>query len=331
MSTAQVPDPSSSFAETLAGTPDEVAWVVRVPPAPKFQHNYRLHLILFGLTFFTTTYREAVLYPLDVLFAWWQTGVWHNALAPFAWPYLVDGLWFSLPLLTILSAHEFGHYIACRIHNVDATLPYYLPAPISLTGTFGAVIRIREPFPSKAALFDIGVAGPIAGFVALLPFLFWGMHLSQVAPIQADAIWFGEPLLWKAVSRLYFGVLPPGLDVYLHPVGLAAWIGMLMTALNLLPFGQLDGGHIMYAALGRWAHWCSGITLAIVVLLAYRTPSWYVTAGLMVVMAFMFGFKHPRIYDEHMPLDRRRQMFAISALVIFVLCFMPVPISMTRP
>lgn len=331
MSTAPVPASSAPPPETLAGTPDEVAWVVHHPPRQKFRHNYRLHLLLFVLTLFTTTYREAVLYPLDVALSWWQTGVWHNPLAAFAWPYLIDGLWFSLPLLTILSAHEFGHYVLCRIHDVDATLPYYLPAPISLTGTFGAVIRIREPFPSKAALFDIGVAGPIAGFVALLPFLVWGIHLSQLAPVQPDAIWLGEPLLWKALARLQFGVLPPGLDVYMHPVGMAAWIGMLMTALNLLPFGQLDGGHIMYAALGRWAHWCSGLTLGVVVLLAVRTPSWYVTAGLMVVMALMFGFRHPRIYDEHVPLDPRRRWLALTALLIFVLCFMPVPISLTQP
>ena len=123
MNTDSSQDPTPPFPETLAGTPDEVAWVVRVPPARKFQHNYRTHILLFALTFVTTTYRETVLYPLDVLVAWFQTGVWHNVLAPFAWPYFLDGLWFSLPLLTILSAHEFGHYVLCRIHNVDATLP----------------------------------------------------------------------------------------------------------------------------------------------------------------------------------------------------------------
>ena len=332
MSTASNPDPSPSFPETLAGTPDEVAWVVRAPRARKFQHRYRTHIILFALTFVSMTYREAILYPFFVLFEWWQTGAWHNPFAAFAWPYLVDGLYFSLPLLTILSAHEFGHYIACRIHDVDATLPYYLPgAPLSPAGTFGAVIRIREPFPSKAALFDIGVAGPIAGFVALLPFLFWGMHLSQVAATQPNSIWYGEPLIWKAVSWLYFGAIPAGQDVYLHPVGFATWFGMLMTALNLLPFGQLDGGHIMYAALGRRATVTSGATLLAILLLGFRSPSWYVTASLLTVMAMFFGFRHPRIHDEDQPLSPARLACAFLALLIFAGCFMAVPISVTKP
>src|SRR5207253_1396944 len=124
-------------------------------------------------------------------------------------------------------------------------------------------IRIREPFPSKKALFDIGVAGPIAGFVALLPFLVAGLKMSTVAPSTSGSMYFGEPLLWKLGEWAYFGVLhfgivpPGGADVALHPMGFAAWWGMLATALNLLPFGQLDGGHIMYAALGKRAHWLS--------------------------------------------------------------------------
>ncbi|MEO8484178.1 MAG: site-2 protease family protein [Acidobacteriota bacterium] len=326
MSSTEIPEPAPSFPETLAGTPDEVAWVVRVPPAPKFQHKYRLHIILFALTFITTTYQELLWFPVVSLLDSWQTGVWHNPLAAFAWPFMRQGLWYSLPVLAIISAHEFGHYFACRAHNVDATLPYYLPAPIPLSGTFGAVIRIREPFPSKAALFDIGVAGPIAGFVMLLPFMVVAMKWSFVAPIAAG-LWLGEPLIWKAVAHFYFGTIPAGMTVYMHPMGMASWMGMLMTALNLLPFGQLDGGHIMYAALGRRAHWFSAATLAVVVLLAFRSPSWYVTAGLLVVMAMVFGFRHPRVYDEDRPLDPRRTAIAIIALVIFVLCFMPVPIA----
>ena len=162
-------------------------------------------------------------------------------------------MWYSVPLLAILTAHEFGHYFACRYYNVDATLPYFIPAPLPLTGTLGAVIRIREAFPSKRALFDIGVAGPIAGFVVLVPLLIWGISMSTVGPVPDGAIYFGEPLLWKLLEWAFFGFIPAGSDVMLHPVGFAAWWGMLATALNLLPFGQLDGGHIMYARLGRYA------------------------------------------------------------------------------
>jgi len=294
------------------------------PLAPrKFQHRYRTHILLFLATLFTTSF----------------TPVWAVLLAGFnplpllTWGVFKAGLWYSLPVLTILSAHEFGHYFACRYHNVNATLPYFIPAPLPLTGTFGAVIRIREPFPSKRALFDIGVAGPIAGFVVLVPFLIWGMTLSDVAVVPSDgsAIYFGEPLLWKALEWLHFGIIPEGQDVMLHPVGLAAWWGMLATALNLFPFGQLDGGHIMYASVGRHASRFSAVTLVAVVLLAMRSSSWLVTAGMMALMAMMFGFRHPRIIDEHEPLDRSRQAVAILAAVIFVICFTPVPIQLVEP
>ncbi len=292
------------------------------PRRPKFQHRYGLHLLLFILTLFTTTFAQA-------FGLWTDSSGAFDPLAAFTWQTFTSGLWYSLPLLTILSAHEFGHYFACRFHDVDATLPYFLPAPLPLTGTLGAVIRIKEPFPSKHALFDIGVAGPLAGFVVLLPFLFWGMMLSDVAilPSEGGFLYFGEPLLWKAVEYWQFDVLPPGADVILHPLGFAAWWGMLATALNLLPFGQLDGGHLMYAALGQHAAWLSRVTLAVVVLLTLQSTSWFAMAIMMIVMAFVFGFRHPRIIDEHVPLNRTRLIVAVAALVIFVLCFTPVPIE----
>jgi membrane-associated protease RseP (regulator of RpoE activity) len=320
--------------ELLSNGPDDIRWMHVSPPRRKFQHNYRRHLIFFLLTFVTTTFRESTFLALISPIIWWQTGAWPNILAAFSWPIFVQGLWYSIPLLLILGAHELGHYFACRYHDVDATLPYFIPAPVPLTGTFGAVIRIREAFPSKEALFDIGVAGPIAGFIMLLPFLFWGLTRSTVAPMEGgDSIYFGEPLLWKLGEWLYFGILhigpvpAGGADVALHPMGFAAWWGMLATALNLLPFGQLDGGHIMYAALGRRASWFSAVTLGFVVLLAAVTPSWYMTAFLLVAMAVFFGFRHPRVIDEHRPLDPTRRLVAICALIIFILCFTPVPIS----
>jgi len=266
-------------------------------PRPKFQHRYRWHVILFLLTVASTT--------------------------------IAGGFSYSVALLAILGAHEFGHYYYCRRHDVDATLPYFLPAPLPLTGTLGAVIRIKEAFPSTRALFDIGVAGPIAGFVVLLPLLYWGIGQSEVVviPPNTDVIYFGEPLLVKAAIWWHFGVLPPGSDVQLHPVGFAAWFGMLATALNLLPFGQLDGGHIAYAVFGHRAKFVSMATLAITILLTVRSLSWAMTALLMSIMAFMLGFGHPRIVDEGTPLDRNRRLIAFGALLIFVLCFTPVPIE----
>jgi membrane-associated protease RseP (regulator of RpoE activity) len=317
-----------SDAATARAYDDATAYVQAVrwmapPPRPKFQHPYGRHVLFFVLTFFTTSFTQAFAY------FWATLGSGLNPFALFTTATLISGLWYSLPLLAILSAHEFGHYFACRYHDVDATLPYFIPAPLPLTGTLGAVIRIRESFPSKAALFDIGVAGPLAGFVMLLPFLYWGITLSDVVRLPANgaALFFGEPLLWKAMARLHFGVLPAGMDIALHPLGFAAWWGMLATALNLLPFGQLDGGHIMYASLGRKATLVSGLTLLLVVGLTVRSTSWLMTAVLMLGMAAFFGFRHPRVVDEHDPLDRRRQIIAVIALVVFILCFTPVPID----
>ncbi len=323
----QPPDPQR-FAFDVAP-----AWLPR-PARRKFQHNYRRHLILFLLTWFTTTWSWSLGTMWTVLVATVMgelaPGASISPFVAFTWPNLLSGLAFSVPLLIILSAHEFGHYFACRYYDVDATLPYYLPAPIPPAGTFGAVIRIREPFPSKRALFDIGVAGPLAGFVALIPFLLWGLSLSSVAPVPPDSgvLYFGEPLLWKALAWLYFGPVPDGMDVMLHPVGLAAWWGLLATALNLLPFGQLDGGHIMYAAIGRRAGQISVATLAVVLVLTLVSSSWLMMAGLMVLVALAFGFRHPLVPDEHVPLDRTRLWIAVLAAAILVLCFMPEPLRL---
>jgi membrane-associated protease RseP (regulator of RpoE activity) len=302
----------------------QVAWQPAYRPVrQRFRHRWSIHLLLFALTFVTTSFAQAF-----IVF-WGALGTGISPFLGFTGEVFLDGLWYSLPLLAILSAHEFGHYFACRLHRVDATLPYFIPAPLPLTGTLGAVIRIREAFPSKRALFDIGVAGPVAGFAVLVPFLIWGMSMSTMGPVPQgqESIYFGEPLLWKIVERLYFGPVPEGYDTFLHPTGFAAWWGMLATALNLLPFGQLDGGHIAYAALGRRAAWISAATLALVVLLNFGSSSWTFFALMLVAMAIFIGFRHPRIHDEDVPLDPVRRLVAVIATIIFILCFTPVPIS----
>jgi len=305
--------------------PPPPAWIIP-PPRRRFQHRYRTHLILFALTLFTTTWSGSCHYQGFQI----SQGI-PTELSVFAWPYLVQGLWYSLPLLLILGAHEFGHYAYCRIHQVDATLPYFIPAPVPLTGTLGAVIRIREAFPSKRALFDIGVAGPIAGFLVLLPILYIGVGMSEVVRFPenpSDVIYFGEPLLLKAVAWWHFGTLPQGADLTLHPMGFAAWWGLLATAINLLPFGQLDGGHIAYSVLGRRASIVSAATLGVAVLLTFRSTSWLAMTLILATMAFVLGVRHPKVVDEHVPLDPGRLGVALFAVLMFVVCFTPVPVEM---
>jgi membrane-associated protease RseP (regulator of RpoE activity) len=243
---------------------------------------------------------------------------------------LFRGLWYSATILAILGAHELGHYYACRYYRVDASLPYFLPAPF-LTGTLGAFIRIRQPIPTKRMLFDIGVAGPIAGFVVVVPALFLGLSLSRVLPLPEDFVGYslGEPLLFRLAAWMIWGAAPEGYSLNLHPMAFAAWFGLLATALNLFPIGQLDGGHISYAALGTRSTLVTVSAAAIVILLTLQSPSWIAWAVLMVVMLVTFGPRHPRTLDHHIPLDRTRVLVAVGALVMFVLCFTPAPIELT--
>lgn len=239
------------------------------------------------------------------------------------------GWLYAIPILIILGAHEFGHYFACRRYGVDATLPYFIPAPIVLTGTFGAVIKIRQAFPSKKALFDIAVAGPIAGFIALIPFLLYSFRSQTIAaidPANPPPIIFGEPLLFKLASLWWFGPLPEGADEIISPMGFAAWVGMLATALNLLPFGQLDGGHVSYAAFGRRSWIVSALTLGTTIAMTFISISWLVTALVMLVMAFFLGLGHPQVPDSEAPLDPTRKLVAVLVVIIFALCVTPVPI-----
>lgn len=269
------------------------------PPRPKFQHKPLRPIVLFLATVATTA--------------------------------LLVGPWYSLAILLILGAHEFGHYFACRWHNVDCTLPFFLPAPLPMTGTFGAVIRILEPFPSRRALFDIGVAGPLAGFITLIPFLIIGISLStvDVVPEGGFGIWLGEPVLFKWIARQIHGPLLDGTDIFIHPLGYAAWFGMLATALNLLPFGQLDGGHIAYAVLGPRARYLSIATLGLVITLAFVSQSWIVMAVMLSGMAWFMGFRHPAPLDDFTPLSPRRVIVALIALAILIGCFTPTPLTIT--
>lgn len=246
---------------------------------------------------------------------------------------LWQGLWYSVTILGILGAHELGHYYACRYYRVDASLPYFLPAPL-LTGTLGAFIRIRQPIPTKRMLFDIGVAGPIAGFVVAVPALVIGISLSRVLPVPEDlgsSLSLGEPLLFRLVAWGIWGSAPEGYTLNLHPMGFAAWFGLLATALNLIPIGQLDGGHISYATFGHRSTHLTMASAAAVVLLAFYRDSWIIWAILMILMIVIIGPRHPQTLDHHIPLDRTRVYVAIGALAMFILCFTPAPIEFVDP
>lgn len=301
-------------------TPPEVEW----QPRPKFQDRVWLHAVLLVLTIATTTLVGAEHY------AGFQSDFLPITVEMPLRALLVRGLWYSVTILAILGCHELGHYFACRYYDVDASLPFFLPIPPPmLTGTLGAFIRIREPIPSKRMLFDIGIAGPIAGFLVAVPALFIGLSMSRVVRIPADfpGLELGEPLLFKAAAWLLWGPTPTGYSLNLHPVAFAAWFGLLATALNLFPIGQLDGGHISYAVLGRYSTYVTLAMIGVAVGLTYFSTSWLVWTVLMIGMLVMFGPRHPRVFDEHVPLDRARLMLAVFALAMFVLCFTPAPIQ----
>jgi membrane-associated protease RseP (regulator of RpoE activity) len=299
--------------------------VVVWQPRPKFRDRVWLHILLFVLTIVTTTIVGAGQYA-GFLEDFRSSP---SLPMPFA-ALLVRGLWYSGTILAILGCHELGHYFACRHYDVDASLPFFIPVPFLLTGTMGAFIRIREQIPSKKMLFDIGIAGPIAGFVVAVPALFIGLAMSHVARLPADQggmLELGEPLLFKFASWLFWGTQPDGFSLNMHPMAFAAWFGMLATALNLFPIGQLDGGHVSYAVLGpRWSTYVTFTMIAVALGLSVFAYSWTVWTGMLVVMLFLFGPRHPRVYDEATPLGGTRLLLAAFAVVMFVLCFTPAPI-----
>jgi membrane-associated protease RseP (regulator of RpoE activity) len=320
------PDIVASYLPSAGGSPaDEPLYVPRAPQRfePPPRRSWR-HVVLFLLTVFTTTLVGGSHYAA---FAnnFGAGGIDLSSLSLY-----VNGLWYSASILAILGAHEFGHYYACRYYGVDASLPYFLPAPLPLTGTLGAFIRIRQMIPGKRELFDIGIAGPIAGFLVAVPVLLLGMNLSRVValPPAADGIVeLGEPLLFQGAAWLVFGSIPDGYSINMHPMGFAAWFGLLATALNLFPIGQLDGGHISYAVLGRKSTFVTLATVGCLIGLSFMSASWIVWTVLTVAMLLAFGPRHPRTFDEDVPLDRTRILLAAFAAAMFVLCFTPAPIE----
>jgi len=314
-------------------------------PTPR---EWLIHSSLFFLTFLTTTFAglflaapadlqvsepvlsgpfSYLLYPVEsylrLVFA-----ILSYALATPS--VMFEGVTFALALLAILTAHEMGHYVACRRYGVDSTLPFFIPAP-PLAGTFGAFIKMKSPIPSRRALFDIGLAGPLAGFVVLLPFAVIGVLNLESAPLPpgASVMIFSDPLLIRLIAKL------AGMDLSLsvtNPFYMAAWIGLLVTSLNLMPVGQLDGGHGTFALFGPGWHRRLGriafVTIAVIAVLGfvlYGSPSGFLYS---VLLAVMMRIRHPA--PERMePLGTGRIVVAVITLLVFALSFWPFPISIT--
>ncbi len=288
-----------------------------------------LHVSLFVVTFFTTLAAGAL-----------QMGI--NIIEE---PYrLIEGLPFSASLMAILLTHELSHYFASRRHHTSATLPYFIPAP-SIIGTFGAFIKMKSPIISRKALIDIGASGPIAGFAVALAVTVYGLYHSEFVSIYSGQIGIvlGDSILFSLLSRLILGAPPEGKDILLNPVAFAGWIGFFVTSMNLLPIGQLDGGHIAYALLGGKNHSRLSFTLTTLlavaglsaIYLSYGLPSSPLISGLKnllwegwaiwALLLYILGLNHPPVIYWEIPLERSRKYIGWIALAIFVLTFIPVP------
>ena len=294
-------------------------------PAPVTQRpRFRLALLLLLVTFGTTLWAGSLWHASFIM----GSGQSSPDMAGFAgWPNLLLGLPYAITVLAILLAHEMGHYLACRYYGIRATLPYAIPAPVPFPfGTLGAVIRIKSPFWDRRQLFDVGIAGPLAGFVLIIPALIIGLGYSTdfTPPSPGGTTYeFGEPLLFRLAAELF---VPAGEDwsINLHPIGWAAWFGMLATGMNLLPIGQLDGGHVVYALLGRRGHRTVSYA-ALGGLVALGIWCFYGYLCFAVILVFM-GLKHPPPSVPAGPLDRRRVLAAVAGLLLLILTFIPTPV-----
>jgi membrane-associated protease RseP (regulator of RpoE activity) len=295
-----------------------------VPERARPRNRLALHIGLFFLTLLTATLAGADSYASFVSEFGRRTVVFDSSL-------ILGGLWYSGTFLAILGAHEAGHYLYCRYYGLDASLPYFIPLPpfLTITGTLGAVIRIREPFRTRTELFDVGIAGPVAGLVVLIPALFYGFTLSNVVPepTSGTLTYFGEPLLFQWVAKLVVGTVAEGSTINVHPVVWGCWFGLFATALNLLPFGQLDGGHIVYAVFGdRIAKMVSaGTALGLAAMIALSI-TWIVPTVMLLAMWRFIGLGHPVPMNPYEPLSNGRRAFALVALIALILCFTPTPI-----
>jgi membrane-associated protease RseP (regulator of RpoE activity) len=286
-------------------------WEARAVERPR-RRLPLLNLALFVLTFITTSMAGA-----------FQAGA--DPLSDFG--SIRAGFPFSVTLMAILLVHELGHYVCSRLHGVRATLPYFIPGPPVFIGTFGAFIRMKSPPANRRALFDVGAAGPWAGLLLAIPAVIVGLRLSEVRPLGLDqgGLVLGNSILFTLLTRLTLGVTPDNVTIVLHPIALAGWFGLFVTFLNLLPVGQLDGGHVTYALFGRWHRWVARLFMVVIIVLGFQGwQGWFV----WVLLLLFIGVDHPPTFDAVTPLDGRRRVAAWLTVAAFVVTFMGEPLSM---
>jgi membrane-associated protease RseP (regulator of RpoE activity) len=278
--------------------------------------NYHTHILLFIMTVVTTVVAGMVIEGLNPLE---RPGEFYR------------GLPYSGTLLAILLSHEMGHYLTARYYGMNVTLPYFLPAPppVFFVGTLGAFIRMRSPAQHRRALLYVAAAGPIAGFCVALPAVIYAYAHSTIAPLNAAAggLYFGEPLLLQIIGYLIVGPVPDGSVLHINSVGVAAWFGLLVTMFNLMPIGQFDGGHIVYAVAGRYARYISWTVIGVLLVLG-SMPGGFLGWLVWAFMGWLTTLRQPAIIDPYTPLNRHSRLIAGLTLLIFILCFMPVPISL---
>jgi membrane-associated protease RseP (regulator of RpoE activity) len=238
---------------------------------------------------------------------------------------IVGGPAYSFPIILILLGHEMGHYLMSRRYGIRATLPFFLPFPLPPFGTLGAVIRMESTVSSRKALFDTGVAGPLTSLFLSIPAIIIGLKLSKVVPvshIKEGVLRLADPLLFKFLQHLVMGEVQEGYDILIHPIGFAGWVGLFVTALNLLPIGQLDGGHIAYALFGRKSRLISLVAIAVMAFITiFYNPGWL----LLLILMILFGFRHPAPMDDQTPLDGKRKLIGAIAFLAFLFSFTPTP------
>ncbi len=280
---------------------------------PRPKNNVRIHILLFLATLLTAT----------------VAGAEWSGKNPFTSVHgFLSGFPFSLALLSILSVHEFAHYFSARYWNIKVTLPYFIPAPLFPIGTLGAVIRIKSSIPNRKALVDVGSSGPIAGFIVAVAVSLVGLHMSEITTVPVEKttlpLILGEPLIFKILGYLVFGTVPENAEVFLHPVAFAGWLGIFVTAINLIPVGQLDGGHVLFAFSPRIHELLRRIRIPLLILMGITFwEGWYVWAAL----SLLFGRSHPYPNRMEHAVGPMRIIMAYFSLLIFVLCITPTPFS----
>ena len=277
----------------------------------KDKQKYALNIVLFTATLLSTIF----------------VGAYNAGGDPFK--NLSDiflGIPFSLSIMAILTCHELGHYFVSRKAGMITSLPYFIPAPFHFFGTFGAVIRMKSIVPSRRTLLRVGVAGPIAGFVVALPLVAIGLALSEIGPVPEGLEYYtlGDSLLFSLLAKLLHPEIPSGYDLFLHPVALAGWIGFLVTSINLIPVGQLDGGHISYSLLLKKRKYTYIPILAILIGLCLLWKGWIV----WIVLAFFLARRDPNVQDCITPLTIKEKLLAVIALIILIATFIPIPITL---